>query len=201
MPLAAKRHPGRGRGLTASDQHGPSTSFRLPAINVATRPDNRMPVIIGTAPADRSEAVFESDAVLLYLAEETGQSVPRDMRGRKTVAEWLFWQVGGLGPTAGQNHHFGVYAPEKIPCAIARYVDETNRLDGVLDAAWPATASSPGRVPRSPTWRPVHGSCRGSASSRIRTASSICGAGSTRSGDARPPSAPARRATRSPSRP
>ena len=120
MTSAAKRHPGRGRGLTTSDQRGPSTSFRLPAINVATRPDNRMPAIVDTAPTDRGEAVFGSDAILLYLAEEAGQSLPRDMRGRRTVAEWLFSQVGGLGPMAGRDHHVGVHAPEKQPCAIAR---------------------------------------------------------------------------------
>ena len=98
-------------------------------------PNNRMPAIIDRNPADGGEpiTVFESGAILLYLAEKTGQFLPSDLRGRKTVNEWLFWQVGGLGPMAGQNHHFGVYAPEKIPYAIERYVKETNRLYGVLD--------------------------------------------------------------------
>lgn len=98
-------------------------------------PNNRMPAIIDTEPADQGEAVtvFESGAILLYLAEKTGQFLPQDLRGRKTVTEWLFWQMGGLGPMAGQNHHFGMYAPEKLPYAIARYVNETNRLYGVLD--------------------------------------------------------------------
>jgi GST-like protein len=77
--------------------------------------------------------VFESGAILTYLAEKTGRFLPADVRGRKTVMEWLFWQMGGLGPMAGQNHHFGIYAPEKIPYAINRYVNETNRLYGVLD--------------------------------------------------------------------
>jgi GSH-dependent disulfide-bond oxidoreductase len=77
--------------------------------------------------------VFESGAILLYLAEKTGRFLPKDVRGRKTATEWLFWQVGGLGPMAGQNHHFGIYAPSKIPYAIDRYVKETNRLYGVLD--------------------------------------------------------------------
>jgi GST-like protein len=77
--------------------------------------------------------VFESGAILLYLAEKTGRFLPTNLRGRKTVIEWLFWQVGGLGPMAGQSHHFAVYAPEKIPYAIDRYVQETNRLDGVMD--------------------------------------------------------------------
>ena len=72
-------------------------------------------------------------AILVYLAEKTGRFLPKDDRGRKTVMEWLFWQVGGLGPMAGQNHHFGQYAPKKIPYAIERYVKETNQLYGVLD--------------------------------------------------------------------
>ncbi|NWA26405.1 glutathione S-transferase N-terminal domain-containing protein [Pseudomonas gingeri] len=102
---------------------------------LAFSPNNRMPAIIDTAPADGGEpiTVFESGAILLYLAEKTGQFLPADVRGRKTVTEWLFWQMGGLGPMAGQNHHFGLYAPEKLPYAINRYVNETNRLYGVLD--------------------------------------------------------------------
>lgn len=102
---------------------------------LAFSPNNRMPAIIDRAPADGGEAisVFESGAILLYLAEKTGQFLPPDVRGRKSVTEWLFWQMGGLGPMAGQNHHFGTYAPEKIPYAIDRYVNETNRLYGVLD--------------------------------------------------------------------
>src|SRR5690606_18986726 len=71
--------------------------------------------------------------ILLYLAEKTGKFLPHELRGRVTVLQWLFWQVGGLGPMAGQNHHFVRYAPEKIPYAIDRYVKETNRLYGVLD--------------------------------------------------------------------
>ena len=102
---------------------------------LAFSPNNRMPAIIDRDPADGGEAVtvFESGAILLYLAEKTGRFLPTDLRGRKTVTEWLFWQVGGLGPMAGQNHHFGIYAPEKIPYSINRYVNETNRLYGVMD--------------------------------------------------------------------
>ena len=98
-------------------------------------PNNRMPALIDTSPNDGSEpiSVFESGAILLHLAEKTGKFLPRDLRSRKTVIEWLFWQVGGLGPMAGQNHHFSQYTPEKIPYAIERYVNETNRLYGVLD--------------------------------------------------------------------
>jgi len=98
-------------------------------------PNNRMPAIIDNAPNDGGEpiSVFESGAILVYLAEKTGRYLPSDTRGRNTVLEWLFWQMGGLGPMAGQNHHFAIYAPEKLPYAIARYVNETNRLYGVLD--------------------------------------------------------------------
>ena len=71
--------------------------------------------------------------MLLYLAEKTGRFIPSDVRGRAEVLQWLFWQMGGLGPMAGQNHHFSQYAPEKIGYAIERYVKETNRLYGVLN--------------------------------------------------------------------
>ena len=113
--------------ISAGDQFKPDF--------LAISPNNRMPAIIDTAPADGGEPIslFESGAILLYLAEKTGRFLPRDARGRKTVTEWLFWQVGGLGPMAGQNHHFGVYAPSRVPYAIERYVNETNRLYGVLD--------------------------------------------------------------------
>jgi GSH-dependent disulfide-bond oxidoreductase len=102
---------------------------------LAFSPNNRMPAIIDTAPTDGGEpiTVFESGAILLYLAEKCGRFLPADLRGRKTTMEWLFWQVGGLGPMAGQNHHFSQYAPEKLPYAIDRYVRETNRLYGVMD--------------------------------------------------------------------
>lgn len=94
-----------------------------------------MPAIIDRSPTDGGEpiSIFESGAILQYLGEKTGKFLPGDLRDRKTVMEWLFWQMGGLGPMAGQNHHFSQYAPEKIPYAIDRYVKETNRLYGVLD--------------------------------------------------------------------
>jgi GST-like protein len=102
---------------------------------LAFSPNNRMPAIIDSAPADSGAAisVFESGAILVYLAEKSGRLLPRELRGRKAALEWLFWQVGGLGPMAGQNHHFSHYAPDKIPYAIERYVKETNRLYGVMD--------------------------------------------------------------------
>jgi len=98
-------------------------------------PNNRMPAIIDRSPQDGGApiSVFESGAILLYLAEKTGLCIPKDLRGKVAVTEWLFWQMGGLGPMAGQNHHFARYAPEKIPYAIDRYVNETNRLYGVLN--------------------------------------------------------------------
>jgi len=102
---------------------------------LAISPNNRMPAIVDTAPADGGEAisVFESGAILQYLAEKSGRFLPTDLRGKYTVLEWLYWQVGGLGPMLGQNHHFNRYAPEKIPYAIDRYINETRRLYGVLD--------------------------------------------------------------------
>lgn len=97
-------------------------------------PNNRMPAIVDhDGPGGVTVPMFESGAILLYLAEKTGRFIPGDILGRKTVLEWLFWQMAGLGPMAGQNHHFALYAPEKIPYAIDRYVKETNRLYGVLD--------------------------------------------------------------------
>jgi GSH-dependent disulfide-bond oxidoreductase len=98
-------------------------------------PNNRMPALVdhepksGTAPI----SVFESGAILLYLAEKTGKFIYPDLPGRVEVLQWLFWQMGGLGPMAGQSGHFRNYAPEKIPYAIDRYVKEVNRLYGVLD--------------------------------------------------------------------
>ena len=102
---------------------------------LAIAPNNRMPAIVDHAPADGGApvSVFESGAILLYLAEKTGQFLPADPRGRVAVTQWLMWQMGGLGPMLGQNHHFNRYAPEKIPYAIDRYVRETSRLYGVLN--------------------------------------------------------------------
>jgi GST-like protein len=98
-------------------------------------PNNRIPAIVDHQPADGGEplSLFESGAILLYLAEKTGRFIPQDPRGRQECLQWLFWQMGGLGPMAGQNHHFNRFAPEKLPYAIQRYVKETARLYGVLD--------------------------------------------------------------------
>ena len=112
---------------------GKGEQFQPDFLKIA--PNNRMPAIVDHQPKDGGApiSVFESGAILLYLAEKTGQFIPKETRQRVAVLEWLFWQMGGLGPMAGQNHHFSAYAPEKIPYAINRYVNETNRLYGVLD--------------------------------------------------------------------
>ena len=98
-------------------------------------PNNRIPAIVDHAPADGGApiAMFESGAILLYLADKIGHLVPREFRARLDCIQWLFWQMANLGPMAGQNHHFGLYAPEKIPYAIDRYVRETGRLYAVLN--------------------------------------------------------------------
>jgi GSH-dependent disulfide-bond oxidoreductase len=102
---------------------------------LAVSPNNRIPAIVDHDPpgGGKPVSVFESGAILLYLAEKTGKFLPKDLHGRYDAIQWLFWQMGGLGPMAGQNHHFAIYAPEKIPYAIDRYVNETNRLYGVLN--------------------------------------------------------------------
>ena len=112
---------------------GKGEQFQPDFLKIA--PNNRMPAIVDHVPADGGAplSVFESGAILTYLAEKTGRFLPHELRGRVRVLEWLNWQMGGLGPMAGQNHHFSQYAPEKIPYAIDRYVKETNRLYGVLD--------------------------------------------------------------------
>lgn len=98
-------------------------------------PNNRVPAIVDQAPADGGEPVrlFESGAILVYLAEKTGQLMPQDVRHRADVLQWLFWQMAGVGPIFGQNNHFNHVAPERIPYAIERYVRETARLYAVLD--------------------------------------------------------------------
>ncbi len=98
-------------------------------------PNNRIPAIIDHKPADGGKplSVFESGAILLYLADKTGKFIPKDLRGRVAALEWLFWQMGGLGPMSGQNNHFSNYATDKIQYAMDRYRNEVNRLYGVMD--------------------------------------------------------------------
>ncbi|MBD2363001.1 glutathione S-transferase N-terminal domain-containing protein [Anabaena minutissima FACHB-250] len=112
---------------------GAGDQFKPEFLNIS--PNNRIPAIVDHEPAGGGEpiSVFESGAILLYLAEKTGKLISPNIRERVEVLQWLFWQMGGLGPMAGQNHHFSQYAPEKIEYAINRYVNETARLYAVLD--------------------------------------------------------------------
>jgi len=112
---------------------GKGEQFKPEFLGIA--PNNRIPAILDHEPAIGGGPLplFESGAILLYLADKTGKLVPRDTRQRWNCIQWLFWQMANLGPMAGQNHHFGRYAPEKIPYAIDRYVNETSRLYAVLD--------------------------------------------------------------------
>ncbi|OQM73579.1 glutathione S-transferase family protein [Manganibacter manganicus] len=97
-------------------------------------PNNRMPAIVDPeGPDGKSISVFESGAILQYLGRKFGKFYPTDERARVQAEEWLFWQMGGLGPMAGQAHHFRQYAPEQVPYAIDRYTNEVNRLYGVLN--------------------------------------------------------------------
>jgi GST-like protein len=101
---------------------------------LAISPNNRMPAIVDhDGPGGKPLSVFESGAILQYLGRKTGKFYPGDERARVDVEQWLFWQVGGLGPMAGQANHFRLYAPEKVPYAITRYTNEVNRLYGVMN--------------------------------------------------------------------
>jgi GSH-dependent disulfide-bond oxidoreductase len=102
---------------------------------LAVSPNNRIPAILDHKPADGGKpiSVFESGAILLYLADKTGKFIPKDLRARTAAQEWLFWQMGGLGPMSGQNNHFAHYAVDKIPYAVDRYRNEVNRLYGVMN--------------------------------------------------------------------
>lgn len=102
---------------------------------LAISPNNKIPALVDQDPAGGGApiALFESGAILMYLAEKTGRFMPQDLRGRYEVLKWLFWQMAGLGPMAGQAGHFRVYAPEPVPYAIERYTKEVNRLYGVAD--------------------------------------------------------------------
>lgn len=113
--------------ISAGDQFKPAF--------LAISPNNKIPAIVDNQPADGGAplSLFESDAILLYLAEKTGQLLSHELRERHTTLQWLFWQMTGFGPMLGQNHHFSQYAPEKVPYAINRYRTETARLYGVLD--------------------------------------------------------------------
>ena len=112
---------------------GKGDQFQPDFLKIA--PNNRMPAIIDYDPADGEESLslFESGCILEYLADKTGRFLPQDSRGKFKTLQWLYWQMGGLGPMLGQNHHFSAYAGEKIPYAIERYVKETSRLYQVIE--------------------------------------------------------------------
>lgn len=122
--LPYKLHPVR---LARGEQFAPDF--------LAISPNNRIPAIVDHEPPGGGAPwpIFESGAILLHLAEKTRRFMPSDARGRSLVTQWLFWQVGGLGPMLGQHGHFKLYAQEQIPYAIERYAAETRRLYGVLD--------------------------------------------------------------------
>ena len=112
--------------ITEGDQ------FKRAFLKIA--PNNRMPAIVDPeGPGNKPISVFESGAILQYLGNVTGKFYPKRTRDRVEVEEWLYWQMGGLGPMAGQAHHFTQYAPRKIPYAIDRYTNEVNRLYGVMN--------------------------------------------------------------------
>ncbi len=98
-------------------------------------PNNKIPALVDHGAATGPLELFESGAILLYLAEKTGRFLPADTQGRFAVLKWLFWQVGGLGPMGGQAHHFRAFATEQVPYGIRRYTDECNRLYGVMNRA------------------------------------------------------------------
>jgi len=112
--------------IGAGEQHAPDF--------LAISPNNRIPAIVDSDGPDGAPiSVFESGAILIYLAEKTGKFYATDIREKTQINEWLMWQMGGLGPMLGQNHHFNKYAPEQLPYAQNRYINEAKRLYGVAD--------------------------------------------------------------------
>lgn len=131
-PLIFLHEVGLEYELTAVDINK-GDQFAQEFLDIA--PNGRIPAILDHAPAasETPVSVFESGAILIYLAEKTGQLLPQSEKGRTEALEWVMWQMAGLGPMLGQNHHFNVYAPQKVPYAIKRYNDEASRLYAVLD--------------------------------------------------------------------
>lgn len=123
-------------------------------------PNNKMPAIVDHAPADGggAQSVFESGAILLYLAEKTGRFLPRDARGRIAALEWLFWQMGGLGPMSGQMGHFNVYAPERLRTRSSATTPRCVACMACSTSAWPTTPSWPATTTALPTWPAIRGS-------------------------------------------
>ena len=145
---------------------GRAVQAGLPARSRRTTACRRSSIRDG--PGGRPISIFESGAILQYLGRKTGKFYPRDERARVEVDQWLFWQMGGLGPMAGQAHHFRNYAPETLTYAINRYTNEVNRLYGVMNKRLPTANSSPATI-RSPTWPASAGPMAGSARARTST--------------------------------
>src|SRR5258706_15494564 len=159
--------------ISAGDQFRPDF--------LAISPNNRMPAIIDTTPSDGGEpiSVFESGAILLCLADKTGRFLPKDVRGRNTATEWLFWQVGGLGPMADRTPiSDSTRRAKSLTRSTATSRRQTVSTACSIDISKTAR-SSPVTGTASPTWLPIPGSFLGSGSSRIWTNSRTCGAGST----------------------
>ena len=135
-------------------------------------PNNRIPAMVDHDPADGGEpiAMFESGAMLVYLAEKTGRFLPTDLRGRAEVLQWLFWQMGGLGPMAGQNHHFGTYAPKKSSTRSTATWAKPGVSMACSTSTWPTANSSVANTP-SPTWPAIPGSCPTNGKARTWTTS------------------------------
>ena len=111
---------------------GAGAQFEADFLSIS--PNNKIPAIVDPdGPDGKPISLFESGAILLYLAGKTGRFLPADVRGKYEVLQWLMFQMGGVGPMLGQAHHFRIYAPEKIPYAIDRYSNEAKRLYGVMD--------------------------------------------------------------------
>ena len=125
---------------------------------VALNPNSKIPVITDAdGPGGRPFTLFESGAILVYLAGKGGKFLPADIRGRYVTLQWLMFQMGGVGPMFGQCHHFRRAAPEKIPYAIERYTNETRRLYGVMDRRLARSNTSRATPTPSPTSRPIPG--------------------------------------------
>src|SRR5215213_8151947 len=131
-------------------------------------PNNKIPAIVDPeGPDGEPISLSESGAILIYLADKTGEFPPEAPRDRYVVLQWLMFQMGHVGPMLGQAHHFRGYAPEKIPYAIERYTDEAARLYGVMDRRLSGPSISPARSTRSLTWRSTPGSSRTRGRARI----------------------------------
>ena len=198
---------------------GKGDQFKPEFLKIA--PNNRMPAIVDPeGPGGAPISIFESGAILQYLGRKFGRFYPTDERQRVVVEEWLMWQMGGFGPMLGQNHHFAVYAPEKIPYAIKRYRDETHRLYGVLNRrldgrefvadeysiadmaiiGWSARPRAPGhghrRVPEREALDRYHGGAAGGAARARRRQGRAQERPRNRQGRAEGPVRPARQLTR-----